>query len=269
MSPRKGDSGRNSNPSNGNAAIVAGQVQVHGAPGVKYDASIESQYSYALGYSLDFLSDMLTPPRAACNRKFELCVDELVFIGHPVTIGPDGQWGYPKEAGQAEEKGRRNTADEGERRGRRREAVGHSHLRTVVEGSGSESNSLSDIGGGNRDPLADSPEKKRSDANGANGKGRNGDGAEEECPSLDMFHMVLIVDKPDPKTAPMGGTDHIAPSEGFEEIYREIAFKWTAAAYALQVKNNWVARESWEMAKARERSMAEGEPHRLGHQHYS
>jgi hypothetical protein len=81
--------------------------------------------------------------------------------------------------------------------------------------------------------------------------------------------MVLIVDKPDPKTAPMGGTDHIAPSEGFEEIYREIAFKWTAAAYALQVKNNWVARESWEMAKARERSMAEGEPHRLGHQHYS
>lgn len=33
-------------------------------------AFVEAQYNYALGYSLDFLGDLLSPPRAACNRKF-------------------------------------------------------------------------------------------------------------------------------------------------------------------------------------------------------
>jgi len=45
----------------------------------------------------------------------------------------------------------------------------------------------------------------------------------------------------------------------FDEVYREIAFKWTAAAYAMQVKENFIARETWEMARIRERCINEGE----------
>lgn len=254
MSPKNGTGDSRALPNVNNSAPG---VQVHGAPGVKYDASIESQYSFALGYSLDFLSDMLTPSRAACNRKFELCVDELVFIGHPVTIGADGTWGFPKDRAQSESSvPPRKGTDE---RGRRRDAVGHSHLRTVVEGSGSEGASPTDTAP--RNPLEISPDgRKRTETSTASTAKSKSGGVDDDddCPVLNMFHMVIIVDKPDPRTAASGGTDHIAPSEGFMEIYREIAFKWTAAAYALQVKDNWVARESWEMAKARERSMAEG-----------
>lgn len=250
-SPKLVDAGRK------NAAAVAGQPHAHGvgAQATKYDASIESQYSYALGYSLDFLSDMLTPPRAACNRKFELCVDELVFIGHPVTIGSDGTWDLPKESAENGTSRRGTAGEEGERRGRRREAVGHSHLRTVVEGSGSEGTPEVE----KRNPLDSSHTtgQRTETSNHSTVIGKAGK-EEDECPSLDMFHMVLIIDKPDPKTAPSGGADHIAPSEGYDEVYREICFKWTAAAFALQARDNWVARESWEMAKAREKSMAEG-----------
>ena len=53
--------------------------------------SSKAKYNYALSYTLDFLGDMLTPPPAARNRKFEIVVDEVVFIGYPVSVG--AEWG--------------------------------------------------------------------------------------------------------------------------------------------------------------------------------
>ena len=188
-----------------------------------FDPTIEQQYSTALGYSLDALSDMLTPPRSACNRRFELNADEVVFIGHPVSIDADGKWRFPEESPPDE-------PIRGEERGRRREAVGQSHLRTVVESS----------------EGAPTPEVEKADPM-----------HDDDCPTLNMFHLVVLVDKPESKL-PTLGRDGVTPSDKLDEVYREIAFKWTAAAYDLQVRTNFMARESWEMAKVRERFMVEG-----------
>lgn len=45
-----------------------------------------------LGFNSDFLADLLTPRKTHCGKKFELWVDELVFLGFPVHIRPDGTW---------------------------------------------------------------------------------------------------------------------------------------------------------------------------------
>ena len=196
-----------------------------------HDRFIESQYDHALTYPLDFLSDMLTPSRSVCHRKFEVYVDEVVFIGHPVSVGPDGKWEFPKD--EDEEVGHATRG----RRGRDERSL----LGTVLE-----------IKEGNSpDGVSDKTETSVTRSNGDDKEGP---------PTLNMFHLVLIVDKPDPKA---GGSD----AEGmgtssqmnqFDEIYREIAFKWTAAAFALQVKDNFIAREAWEIGRMREKCLNEG-----------
>jgi hypothetical protein len=191
-----------------------------------HDPSIEQQYSLALGYTLDALSDMLTPPRSACNRKFELCANELVFIGHPVSISADGQWRFPEEEPRRERETQRGRQGRHDREGMGQEKDGG--LKTVVEHEGD------------------------SDTN------TNTDTDKDKYPTLNMFHVVVLVDKPDPQV-PSLGTQGVTPTDKYDEIYREIAFKWTAAAYDLQVRDNFIARESWEMARMREQFMNEGE----------
>lgn len=202
----------------------------------------ESQYHSSLNYSLDFLSDMLAPSRTACNRKFEICVDELVFIGHPVTSGLDGRWAYPTS--EEEELDIRSTA-----RGRRPRSHGPSHLGTVVEG-----------GESSPDPSLPDPSKHSSPVNRDNEDSTSRtrtDGSDDAPPELNMFNLVIILDKPDPK---IGSTiESVSPMNLFDEVYKEIAFKWTAAAFELQVRDNYIAREAHEMAKIKDRCMAEGE----------
>lgn len=194
------------------------------------DRFIESEYNSALGYPLDFLSDMLTPPRSAGNRKFETCVDEVVFLGHPVYNSPDGKWVFPPDL---EEDGDVHATARG-----RRTREGGSHLGTVVEGK--EISPPEGCG-----PLVQEPHQMTSTA-------------DDDPPTLNMFHLVLILDKPDPKPgAQLDETS--APLTLLDEVYREIAFKWTAAAFALQVQDGYVAREAREMARMREKAINEGE----------
>jgi hypothetical protein len=228
---------------------------------------------------------MLSPPRSASNRKFEICVDELVFVGHPVCIGADGKWGLPEDDGdERESRGRRgrmpnanaNSNANGNSNGNGNgnanwpassSAAGRggqdSHLRTVVE-AGEASNNTSPrdslVGSGHDLALVPNGQHTQGRGDASSGHdGANSKDAEDGPPILNMFHLVLILDKPDPKLgAPTEGPGAGATSV-FEDVYREIAFKWTAAAWALQVRDNFVGRESWEMAKMRDKCVADGE----------
>ena len=59
-----------------------------------------------LGYSAEFLASMLSPQRAMCHQKFELVVDDLAFIGHPVCAEPDGAWRFAPERWKSTSRGR-------------------------------------------------------------------------------------------------------------------------------------------------------------------
>lgn len=41
-------------------------------------------FSHYLGYPIDFLAEMIAPKSEMCNQRFELVVDDLAFVGHPV-----------------------------------------------------------------------------------------------------------------------------------------------------------------------------------------
>ncbi|KAF9898187.1 Nitrogen permease regulator 3, partial [Lobosporangium transversale] len=46
--------------------------------------------SKVLGYDIQFLANLLSPRQALCDKRFQLTVDDLTFIGHPVSLtGPE------------------------------------------------------------------------------------------------------------------------------------------------------------------------------------
>lgn len=217
---------------------------------------IEAQYNTTLGYSLDFLADLLSPPRSSCHKKFEVTVDEIVFIGHPVCCGPDGKWTFPSDEDSDEEDARRVS------RGRRMndsngaKPAPQDSLTNIAEEPGRQRSSatLSDQMEVLTTPESSAtvspttpPARRDTIVPTKNGK----DKEEDDIPQLQMFHLVLIVDKPDPR--PGQDTEQM-----LEQIYREVAFKWSAAAFAMQVRENWVARQARDLARIREKGIQEG-----------
>lgn len=45
-----------------------------------------------LGFEPEHISEMLSPPRDMCNRRFEIMLENVVFLGLPVHISSNGSW---------------------------------------------------------------------------------------------------------------------------------------------------------------------------------
>lgn len=61
-----------------------------------------------LGFKTEFLAGLLAPKASMCKTKFEMTVDDVVFLGFPLHVRPDGTWRKKKKrrrgsAGEAEE----------------------------------------------------------------------------------------------------------------------------------------------------------------------
>jgi hypothetical protein len=68
--------------------------------------AVPDEYDCILGYSVDFLATLLCPQRSMCHQKFELMVDDLAFIGHPVCADVDGAWRFKPEKFKSSPRGR-------------------------------------------------------------------------------------------------------------------------------------------------------------------
>ncbi|EJD05224.1 uncharacterized protein FOMMEDRAFT_120503 [Fomitiporia mediterranea MF3/22] len=60
----------------------------------------ELDYESLLGYPAEFLANILCPKDNMCHQKFELVVDDLAFIGHPVCAEQDGGWRFKRPRGR-------------------------------------------------------------------------------------------------------------------------------------------------------------------------
>jgi hypothetical protein len=74
----------------------------HGAE----NSRVLEEYDNLFGYSAEFLASLLCPHRSMCHQKFELLVDNLAFIGHPVCVEEDGGWKFKPEKAKTGSRGR-------------------------------------------------------------------------------------------------------------------------------------------------------------------
>jgi len=65
-----------------------------------------NEYDHVLGFSSEFLANILCPHMSMCHQKFELVVDDLAFIGHPVCAEADGEWRFKPEKIKTGSRGR-------------------------------------------------------------------------------------------------------------------------------------------------------------------
>jgi len=156
----------------------------------------ENQYNHLLGFDSEFLARLLCPHKSMSHQKFELMVDDLAFIGHPVSADSDGNWSFKSE----------NTRS--------------------------------------RD-ITPPPEVVRD---------RSHSSTASNSSWLQTFHLVLVLDVPDPSSSASGNI-----SKYFGILYEQIAFTLTAVLYQEQVLSNFVERECDTLISLRETSISKGD----------
>lgn len=175
-------------------------------------ASSPDEYDHVLGYSAEFLANLLCPHRAMCHQKFELVVDDLAFIGHPVCADSDSRWTFKPEKIKPGSRGREE---------RDLESSSSPH---VPEDSTSMSPEIS-----------------------------NSEPSSSKAPWLHTFHLVLVLDLPDPSSSASGNL-----AKYFNTLYEQIAFILTAVLYQEQVLSNFVEEECDMLISLKESCISKG-----------
>lgn len=216
------ESGRSSPVKDGPYVDVADHHHVRQSQQHQSDAN-ENAYEELLGFSAEFLAGMLCPQRALCHQKFELVVDDVAFIGHPVCAETDarddsgGQWRFKPEKLKAGVRGR----------GSRNRAVQDQSLTKDFD----------------QDDVQDSAQE--GDADGSQ---------TVQTSSLQTFHLALVIDLPDPSSSAAGNL-----TKYFDVIYEHIAFTVTAVLFQEQVLHNFVETECDALGVLKDECMAKRE----------
>lgn len=128
------------------------------------DPPLKDNFDDFLGYESELLANMLSPQRALCHQKFELVVDDLCFIGHPVCVESDGVWSFKPEK-----------RDYSRGRGSRKRTVSSEDLSGSTELERNES------------PVVSTPQTSNTKPSW-----------------LHSFHLVFVHDLPDPSSSASG-----------------------------------------------------------------
>jgi hypothetical protein len=193
-----------------------------------------------LGFDTLFLSELLVPSRYLCNKRFELTVDDMVFLGCPVHVLPDGYWVKKKRE-------KPHHKDASSSRSKRKSRVGN----TVAQEDDADDEfeaSMYDQDGVDGDALQqdnyveDEHMEKEDDVSAAAGQ-------EYDDPKSDMrmFHVVFVLNPP-----------VIEYSFRIEEMYHHIISKFVGSLRHEQAKSNYVWNEVSKIMQVRDRASQEG-----------
>ncbi|KAG9015078.1 hypothetical protein FRB90_004886 [Tulasnella sp. 427] len=187
-------------------------------------------FGEVLGYEPTLLAEVLSPKRALCHQKFELFVDELAFIGHPVCAKEDGGWGWDEIYANTGGSTMLSSDILPDQRGRPKDR-GNDILPETPSISLSPEIPLVN-------PLtlrSPSPKKKRNSN------------------ALHSFHLVLVLDRPDPSSVAHGDLYKF-----IDVYYRQIAFKITAAMHHEQGRVDFVTQQLGLLLGIKEQCFNEG-----------
>ncbi|KAG8859521.1 hypothetical protein FRB96_004405 [Tulasnella sp. 330] len=191
----------------------------------------DNPYGEILGYDPTFLAEVLSPKPALCHQKFELSIDELAFIGHPVHIGKDGSWGWDEVYATGGSSSTSAVPDDKDYRGRPRDRPDEIELLST------EISLSPELPRNDRalpTPLLSQPKKRQSNA-------------------ISSFHLVLVLDRPDPSSVASSGLHRF-----IDMYYRQVAFKLTAAMHYEQGRVDFVGQQAAVLSVLRESCLTKG-----------
>ncbi|KAJ1578940.1 hypothetical protein NDA14_000936 [Ustilago hordei] len=215
-------------------------------------------YKTYLGYDIEILASILNPRPELAHQKFELIVDDLAFLGHPVSAGKAGTWGDPENNRDGNDK---DADDDNDRSKAQTQQRGRSGLRKEVrpydlqDGEETSKDSTAPTSAKNDKAELQSSAKSRSISQSCMELTTDSTTSSKSHAPLSSFHLVLVLDRPDPSAA-MSGMDL---SSWLQLFYDNIVFKMTAALFAEQSKSDYVGCETEKLLSLRERCMDDGQ----------
>ncbi|KAK0560134.1 Nitrogen permease regulator 3 [Tilletia horrida] len=256
-----------------NAGLAAGSPhRGHMPDAPSGEARKKRAWDTYLGYENSFLAELLTPRRDLCHQKFELAVDDLVFVGHPVCADDREGWALnsnSKRAGAFEDPD--HDADLMSRgRAPRSNRFPNSDFPNPAYAAGERSPFDPSPRSGSYSHLQQLPPSSRSqirqDSSFRSAMAEAGGSSN----SLSSFHFVLVLDKPDPAppylppgmssiiSASQLNAFNIDPNLIAQLYYDNIAFKMTAALYNEQCSCAYVSQQASYLERKREASKSRG-----------
>ncbi|TGZ84800.1 UPF0171-domain-containing protein [Ascodesmis nigricans] len=184
-----------------------------------------------LGIRTDVLAGLLTPYTASGKGKFEISVDDMVFVGQPVRLRPDGTWRKRKKRRKSQGKtdAGNDDDDEGEN--------GEDSIPVQEEGPGV----------GPKDERLNALSRNGSDTidvtNDADDEGEAGDreARRKQNEIMSMFHMVFVLNPPE-----------LEYHYRVREVYEYVAKRFSRALKYEQAKDGYVSREVQKIMRLKE-----------------
>ncbi|KAG0134175.1 nitrogen permease regulator of amino acid transport activity 3-domain-containing protein [Tuber indicum] len=173
-----------------------------------------------LGFKEEFLAGLLAPKERMCRAKFELSIDDMVFLGYPLHVRPDGTWRKQKK-----KRGR----------GRSGSGGGDDDGNVGVEGNPDAGGII--IGNGGHEDDADD---EKDDEDGESSQGGN-------FGNMTMFHVVFVLNPPELEY-------HSRTQEMFDYVVKRFA---RALKYE-QAKDGYVWGEAEKIVRLKDKANHEG-----------
>lgn len=204
------------------------------------EATVAKAYNRYLGFDTTYLAMMLNP-RELSDRKFELIVDDLAFVGHPVTLPAAAP--APAAAAAAAAAASRSVS-----RSSTDLLSAHSASPLAVDPGWD----TTDAAGG-RSPAArslSSSSRTRSRSRSTHGRARD----RPPSSTLQFFHFVLVLDRPDPSW----DMPFMDATLAMQFFYSNVVFKMTAALFAEQERADFVGTEVHRLTALKEKCIRLG-----------
>ncbi|KAF8249359.1 UPF0171-domain-containing protein [Wilcoxina mikolae CBS 423.85] len=194
-------------------------------------------YDTVLGFKSGFLAGLLAPKAAAAKGRFEMSVDDVIFLGSPVHVRPDGTWRKRKK------RRRKSELEEGEEG---EEDVGGGGV--LVNGDGTVEPEKRDASS----PAVEAESETNGTATVEDGDAD--DERDEDCDAslkeregtMNMFHVVFVLNPPELEY-------HFRTAEMFDYVVK----RFSRALKYEQAKDGYVWREAEKISRLKERAAHE------------
>lgn len=173
-------------------------------------------------FDIDFISDLATPPKSLCNTRFELTVEDMVFLGLPIRVNDDGNWRVSKKSKNVRSKSVSTTRQ--------------SRKQSVTEGSNA------DISLSKEEPsVIDANEENLSENENKNEDVKAYEGDQNHDNTMYQFNMLFVMNPP-----------VVEYNHRIDEMFHYIISRISLLLRYEQQKNNYVWKEAQNILKLRE-----------------
>jgi len=181
---------------------------------------VATTLTHVLGYRAESLASLLNPSRSLCKAKFELGVEDLVFLGYPVHVKTDGTWQRKRRKRRHE-----NYEDKIE--------DGDDSLGEEEENEGNEADDEDDPKSPELQKQATKPDRPETISP-----------SQDNASKMSLFHVVFVMNPP-----------QLEYHARVDDMYEHVVKSFSRALKREQAHDNYVAKEADSILDIKEKAL--------------